>query len=181
MKMLITIVTKRLECASEFRAEQARKELPKLTKNQKAAGITPITACPDPKCGLEAIYAARYGVAWFPCTHTVGNGKQGAFKQPLPIISLPDREPKVLWDVLPDNMHRSVPEDPVVPQRVHFQQLAYNDDPHITFIAEVCQETLALMRTPPSYPRMFRDLLITDQMAKLNDEPIETREWRARF
>jgi hypothetical protein len=78
-------------------------------------------------------------------------------------------------------MYRSVPEDPVVPRSRHFEQLAYNDDPHITFIDEVCQETRALMRTPPSYPRMFRDLLIPYQMAQLNDEPVEAREWRARF
>jgi hypothetical protein len=51
MVVLITLVTHHFESARQFPAEQARKELKKLRKGQKAAGLTPVPTCLDERCG----------------------------------------------------------------------------------------------------------------------------------
>jgi hypothetical protein len=50
MAMLITFVTRRFESAGQFPAEQARKELKKLRKSPKAAGLRPVPKCLDESC-----------------------------------------------------------------------------------------------------------------------------------
>jgi hypothetical protein len=93
--VLIALVTRRFEFASKFQAEQPRKELKKLKKIQKAAGLTAALRCSNPGCGWQAVYAHRYRIPGFLCVHTVGNGTRGAFPSPEPINRLFNIQPLV--------------------------------------------------------------------------------------
>jgi hypothetical protein len=127
MAMLITLVTRRFESASKFQSEQARKELRKLKKIQKAAGLTPAPRCSDPRRGWQMADARRYGIPDFPCLHTVGNGIRVVFPSPAPINQLFDIEPQVFEGPLPDGRDEFVPEVPTMQRKVIFEHLAHND------------------------------------------------------
>jgi hypothetical protein len=134
MALLIRIVTERFESANKFPAEQARKELRKLKKMQKASGLTPALRCPNQRCGWQAVYARRYGLPDFPCVHTVGSGPEVTFPRRAPIDRLFDIEPQVFHDRLPDGVGDFVAEDPITLRRVMFEHLSYHDDSDTTTV-----------------------------------------------
>jgi hypothetical protein len=184
MAMLMKVITKRFESARQFPAERARKELKKLKRIQKVAALRPAPQCFEEMCGWEAVYAARYGVPRFPCKHMVGNGTEVAFASQLPIVPLPDAEPKVFEGILPDGMLESVREQRHIPPRVQFGSLTHGlatDGCDVVFLDELCQEIRSLMRTPASYATVVIHLTLDYQLAMLNHDPVNTPEWRARF
>jgi hypothetical protein len=135
-------------------------------------------------CGWEAVYAARYGIPWFPCKDTVGNDTEFAFASQLPIVPLPDTEPKVFEGILSDGMLESVREQRHMPPRVQFDSLTHGLGTahcNVVFLDELCQEIRSLMKTPASYETVVIHLTIDYQFAMLNHELVHTPEWRARF
>jgi hypothetical protein len=181
MAMLIALLTRRFESASKFQAEQARKELRKLKKIHRAAGLTSAPRCSNPRCGWQAVYARRYGIPNFPCVHTVGTGIRVIFPFPAPIDRLFNIEPQVFEGPLPDGIDEFVQEESMMPRKVIFEHLAHNDDPDTTFLDDLCQEMRSLMTPPPSYPSLSIQLTILYHQARLAGEPVYSAGRRATF
>jgi hypothetical protein len=74
-----------------------------------------------------------------------------------------------------------VPEEPMTPQQVMSEHLAYNDDPNTTFLDDLCQEMHSLMTPPPSYLNLLIQLTIGYHEALLAGEQVDTPTWRATF
>jgi hypothetical protein len=100
---------------------------------------------------------------------------------PATVIPSCHLEPKVFCGRLPGDMRGAAPEEPVGPQRTNLEPVACDNDLDTMFLDDLCQEIRMLLRTPASYPKVFRDLTILYHMARLSDEPVHTAEWRARF
>jgi hypothetical protein len=175
------MVTRRCEPASKFQPEQARKELTKLKKVQKAAGLTPAPRCANPRWGWQAVYTCRYGIADFPCVHTVGNGIRMVFPSPVPIDRLFNIEPQVFEGPLPGGIDEFVHEEPMMSRKAIFEHLAHNDDPDTTFLDDLCQEMCSLMAPWPSYPSLFVRLTILYHQAFVRGESVDSAGWRATF
>jgi hypothetical protein len=78
-------------------------------------------------------------------------------------------------------MGQFVREGQAMLRRVIFENLASNDDPDITFLDDYCQKIRGFMKAPVSYTYVLLHLTVPSQQARLAEERVGDRRWRAMF
>jgi hypothetical protein len=184
---LMNLLFRRCEAATQFQARQAKCELKRLKRNQESARMTPSVSCTDPMCGWEKVYAARYGLPWFPCMHTV-NSKPVDFDslKAIPHVTLPGGNPPGTVDhgPMPKRLTHADGKTSRLLPCPRLEHLVYPNDgdtAEVVFLDQVCHEVRSVMLHPMSYSSVLVRLSFMYFMAKTDHAPVEDPEWQAVF
>jgi hypothetical protein len=184
IRILILTIYERFEAANKFKHAQADKKLKELTILQTAARLQPQQECTDPRCGWGRIFASRYGLAWFPCKHTVNSRvvqfptKASVNPRPWPAF------PPPLYGPVQRNNVQGLPSlvpRPAIRSKYENMYALSSNDPNLTFIEELCSDVRFISMTKDPYMLTFINISIDFGRSNASQNPDSLSQFRLKW